>query len=274
MRDLERQIADWRRTMAKASGHRAEVLNELEVHLRDEIDRLRGSGVSADKIFEMAVSKLGDPAPVAAEFDKLTAIPATWLPIKIARICVVLIALLLPALFALKVGKAGALLATHVVCVTLGYSMTFIIGGLGICALLAQWFGTSGPTQRHSLLRSIFQFASISAILTAIGTVLGALWAKDHMGRYWDWDLKETGAFLVFGWTALTAALGWVRVQAAVVLLALLGNAITAWAWFGANTGGRPGPVLGAFMAAHLVLLVAGIVRASSEPGRDAAPNG
>src|SRR5688572_14671313 len=101
MRDLEQKIVDWRRTMANASGHRAEVLNELEGHLRDEIDRLRGSGVSADKIFEMAVSKLGDPAPVAAEFDKLTAIPATWLPIKIARICVVLIALLLPALFAL-----------------------------------------------------------------------------------------------------------------------------------------------------------------------------
>ena len=154
MRDLERQIADWRRTMAQASGHRVELLNELEEHLRDEINRLRGAGVSTDKVFEMAVSKLGAPTPVAAEFDKLTAVPATWLPIKIARVAIVALALILIVVLILKLEKAGAVLATHVVSVTLGYSMAFIIGALGICALVSQWFGTSGPTQRHALLRS------------------------------------------------------------------------------------------------------------------------
>ena len=273
MRDLEQKIVDWRRTMAKASGHRAEVLNELEGHLRDEIDRLRGSGVSADKVFEMALSKLGTPSPVAAEFDKLTAAPTTWLPIKFARISVVVIALILVAVFTFKLDKAGVLLATHVVCVTLGYLMTFIIGSLGICALLSQWFGTSGPTQRHALLRSILRFASISAIVTGIGIVLGAFWAKDHMGRYWDWDFKETGGVLVFGWTTLIAALRWLRpVQAAVVFLAILGNAITAWAWF--NAGGTPGPFLTAFIAAHLLLITGGIARAWIEPRSNSAPNG
>jgi len=267
MRDLEQQIADWRRSMAKASGHRPELLNELEEHLREEIDRLRRSGVSIDKVFEIAVSKLGAPAPVAAEFEKLTATPTTWLPIKIARASVVMVALFLPAVFAFKLDK-GALLATHVVCVTLGYLMTFIIGGLAVCALLSQWFGTSGPTQRHALLRSTFRFAGISAILTGIGIVLGALWAKDHMGRYWDWDLKETGAFFVFGWTTLIAGLRWLRpVQNAVILLAILGNAVTAWAWFGANAGGNPlaSPFLAAFIAAHLLLFVAGAARALIE---------
>ena len=159
MRDLEQQIADWRRSMAKASGHRPELLNELEGHLREEIDRLRRSGVSTDKVFEMAVSKLGAPAPVAAEFDKLTTAPTTWLPIKMARISIVVIALVAVAVFTFKLDKAGLLLATHVICVIIGYSMTFIIGGLGICALLSQWFSGSGPTQRHALLRSILQFA-------------------------------------------------------------------------------------------------------------------
>ena len=272
MRDLEKQIADWRRTMAKASGHRAELLNELEEHLRHEIDRLRGSGVSIDKVFEMAVAKLGAPAPVAAEFDKLTAVPA-WLPIKIARIAIVALALILLVVLVLKLDKAGAVLATHVVSVTLGYSMTFIIGALGVCALVSQWFGTSGPTQRHALLRSIFQFASISAILTGIAIVLGAFWAKDHMGRYWDWDLKETGGVLVVGWTSLIAALRWLRpVQTTVVLVAILGNVITAWAWFGANAGGRPGPFLAAFIGAHLLLFAAGLAR--SLAGVTRAANG
>jgi len=272
MRDLEKQIADWRRTMAKASGHRAELLNELEEHLRHEIDRLRGSGVSIDKVFEMAVAKLGAPAPVAAEFDKLTAVPATWLPIKIARIAIVALALILLVVLVLKLDKAGAVLATHVVSVTLGYSMTIIIGALGVCALVSQWFGTSGPTQRHALLRSIFQFASISAILTGIAIVLGAFWAKDHMGRYWDWDLKETGGVLVVGWTSLIAALRWLRpVQTTVVLVAILGNVITAWAWFGANAGGKPGPFLAAFIGAHLLLFAAGLARSLAGVTRTAS---
>jgi hypothetical protein len=267
MRDLERQIADWRRTMANASGHRTDLLNELEEHLREEIARLRGTGVSTDKAFEMALSKLGAPAPVVAEFDKLTATPATWLPIKVARASVVMVALFLPVVFAFKLDK-GALLATHVVCVTLGYLMTFVIGGLAVCALLSQWFGTSGPTQRHALLRSIFHFASVSAILSGIGILLGAFWAKDHMGRYWDWDLKETGGVLVFGWTALLAALQWLRrFQTTVMLLAILGNAITAWAWFGANAGGNPlaSPVLAVFIAAHLLLVLVGTAHAASQ---------
>ena len=275
MRDLEQQIANWRRAMTKASGYRPELLNELEEHLREEIARLHRTGVSADKVFEMAVSKLGAPAPVVAEFDKLTATPATWLPIKIARASVVMVALVLPAVFIFKLDK-GALLATHIVCVTLGYLMTFVIGGLAVCALLSQWFGTSGPTQRHALLRSIFRFAGISAILTGIGIVLGAFWAKDHMGRYWDWDLKETGGTLVFGWAALIAAFQWLRpVQNAVVLLAILGNAVTAWAWFGANAGGNPlsSPFLAAFMAVHVVLFTAGIARARMEPRSNSASN-
>ncbi len=268
MRDLEQQITDWRRTMAKASGHRADMLNELEGHLREEIDRLRRSGVSTDKAFEMAASKLGAPVPVAAEFDKLTAASTTCLPVKIARIVIVGIALFLPIIFAFKVDKAGVLLATHVVCVTLGYLMTFVIGGLGICALLSRWFGTSGPTQRHALLRSIFNFAGISAILTGVGIILGAFWAKDHMGRYWDWDLKETGGFLVFVWTALLASLRWLRpVETTVVLLATLGNAITAWAWFRGNAATNPlaSPFLAAFIAIHLLLVLAGAAHALAQ---------
>jgi ABC-type transport system involved in cytochrome c biogenesis permease subunit len=69
------------------------------------------------------------------------------------------------------------------------------LAALAVCALLSQWFGTSGPTQRHALLRSIFHFASVSAILSGIGILLGAFWAKDHMGRYWDWDLKKQVVF-------------------------------------------------------------------------------
>src|SRR5688572_20205971 len=190
MRDLEKQIAEWRRTVAKASGHREELLDELEAHLRDEIDRSRRGGASPDDAFQAAVSKLGAPSALAAEFDKLLHTRrAQWLPVKLARIFCIVAAVLLPVLLLPSIGeKKGLLLACHVVCVTLGYGAMFIIGGLANCYVCAQWLGAPGPTQQYSLRRAIYRFAQGAAILTAIGTILGMFWAKGHWDRYWAWD--------------------------------------------------------------------------------------
>jgi hypothetical protein len=276
MRDLEQQIANWRRTMAKVSGYRPELLNELEQHLRDEIDQPRRTGISVDKAFDMAVSKLGTPAHVMAEFNKLTSTRASWLPVKIARWFLAAIAVVLAIVFAIKGERFGLLLGTHIACVTLGYLMTFVIGGLGICALCAQWFGSTGPTQRHALLQSVFQFAAISAILVAIAVLLGAFWAKDHLGRYWGWDLKETGGAVVLGWITLFAFLRWLRPAPTLIApLAVLGNIITAWAWFGLNAGGGilHSALLTAFIAAHLLLLLVGTARAFIETRHNSPQN-
>ena len=256
MPDLERQIAAWRQTMANASGRREELLDELEVHLRDEIDRLLASGTPSGEAFEIATSKLGAPSSVAAEFDKLTG--RTWMPVKIARILVAVAAVPLAAAFLLKFDKAGTLLVAHVFTVTLGYLALFLIGGLAVCTVGAQWFGGMGPSQRHSLLRSTLQFANLSVVLTGVGIILGAFWAREHMGRYWGWDLKEIGGTLVISWAILISALGWLKRvnQTTVTCVGLLGNAITAWAWFGTNTGSPvPGPLLTAFILSQLLLL-------------------
>jgi hypothetical protein len=257
MRDLEKQIATWRRTMSSASAHRPELLDELEAHLRDEIDRLLAAGIPAGEVFQIATSKLGAPASVAAEFDKLTG--RAWLPVKIARLLVAVIAALVGAAFLFKLEKAGILLVTHAFTVTLGYSALFIIGGLAICAVGAEWFGGIGPSQRYSLVRSALQFANFSVVFTGLGIVLGAFWARDHLGRYWAWDLKEIGGTLVISWAVLISALGWLRWTHHTVITAagLLGNAITAWAWFGTNTGSAtPGPLLTAFIVSQLLLVV------------------
>jgi hypothetical protein len=259
MRNLEQQIADWRRTMAKAADHRRELLDELEEHLRDEIDRFVRSGISEGNAFQMALSKLGAPSGVAAEYDKLTANQRAWWPVKLARLCAIATVLLSGALLIRRIDKVGVLLASHVWFVTIGYLLMLAVGGLGICYICAGWFGGPGPTQRHSLVRSTFQFANMAAILTGVAVILGMFWAKENWGRYWAWDPKETGAAVIIVWALLISALQWSKAaQITIVFFGVLGSAITAGAWFGVNmkvSVGTVSPLLVVFIASHFLFL-------------------
>ena len=70
MFDLEQSIADWRNQML-AAGIKAPVpLDELEIHLREEIERQMKSGLSEKEIFNSAVQKIGQPHLLKTEFKK------------------------------------------------------------------------------------------------------------------------------------------------------------------------------------------------------------
>ena len=59
MFDLEQSIADWRKQML-AAGIKAPVpLEELEIHLREEIKRQTGTGLSETEAFKTSVQKIG-----------------------------------------------------------------------------------------------------------------------------------------------------------------------------------------------------------------------
>ena len=71
MFDLDRAIAEWRRQML-AAGIKAPVpLDELECHLRDEIERQMGEGRSAQPAFDLAVQEIGRPGLLKNEFKKI-----------------------------------------------------------------------------------------------------------------------------------------------------------------------------------------------------------
>src|SRR5262249_54274987 len=92
MFDLEERTRHWRQAQAHALGGRAEVLGELESHLREEVQRLVAAGQTPEIAWETALARLGDPRQLAAEFAKVSPPGALgWLP---ARVAVTVLAVL------------------------------------------------------------------------------------------------------------------------------------------------------------------------------------
>jgi Clp amino terminal domain, pathogenicity island component len=70
MFDLRRAIADWRKEMLAAGIKSPVLLEELESHLREEIEQQTRDGISVAQAFESAVRNLGQPVILKKEFTK------------------------------------------------------------------------------------------------------------------------------------------------------------------------------------------------------------
>ncbi len=129
-------------------------------------------------------------------------------------------------------------LATHVTCVTLGYTATFVAGFLGIGYIV---WGMATPTMTRvrgkSLNKVIYGVICFATLLSFVGTVLGGIWADQSWGRFWGWDPKENGAILIVLWNALILHARWGGLvkDRGIAVLAVGGNIVTAWSYFGTN---------------------------------------
>jgi len=129
-------------------------------------------------------------------------------------------------------------LATHVVCITLGYSATYLAGLLGLYYIVSGVY-TPGLTRELSrkITRMTYGTICFALFLSFVGTVLGGLWADDSWGRFWGWDPKENGALIIVIWNALILHARWggmVR-DRGVAALSVFGIVVTSWSWFGVN---------------------------------------
>ncbi len=138
-------------------------------------------------------------------------------------------------------------LATHVVAITLGYTATFLAGTLAVVYILTGVFtkfltskapGQSDEDSPARLLpRMVYAILCFAILFSFVGTVLGGIWADQSWGRFWGWDPKENGAVLIVLWNALTLHARWAGLakRRGVMLLAVFGNIVTSWSWFGTN---------------------------------------
>ena len=131
-------------------------------------------------------------------------------------------------------------LATHVVIITIGYAATFVAGFLAIVYVVRDFVANKVPfdkTNRSSLTKMIYGIVCFATLFSFVGTVLGGIWADQSWGRFWGWDPKENGALMIVIWNAaiLHARWGGIIRERGLVAMAIFGNAVTAWSFFGTN---------------------------------------
>ena len=119
-------------------------------------------------------------------------------------------------------------LSTHV---------TMIVAGYAMCVVAALSAHLYLFTNRLQIEKMMVPLALVALLFTAIGTLLGGIWADQSWGRFWGWDPKENGALLIVLW--LTWILhgcvsGHMRTRGFAAALALT-NITVAVTWFGVN---------------------------------------
>jgi ABC-type transport system involved in cytochrome c biogenesis permease subunit len=125
-------------------------------------------------------------------------------------------------------------LATHVIIITAGYGFCVITALMAHFALFAGVMNRPVSVQNGSLLLTM---CLISLLLTALGTILGGIWADQSWGRFWGWDPKENGALLIVLWLIWIIhgrIAGQLKPTGFMIGAAAL-NVIVALAWFGVN---------------------------------------
>lgn len=93
MFDLEQSIANWCRQMLAAGIKSPVPLEELEVHLREEIERQERAGLGGQQAFESAIQKIGNATALKKEFrnvepwrQKLARLKSVWLALALGAI--------------------------------------------------------------------------------------------------------------------------------------------------------------------------------------------
>jgi hypothetical protein len=83
----------------------------------------------------------------------------------------------------------------------------------------------------------VYAIVCFATLFSFTGTVLGGIWADQSWGRFWGWDPKENGALLIVIWNVLILHARWGGLvkERGLMNLAIFGNIVTAFSWFGVN---------------------------------------
>jgi ABC-type transport system involved in cytochrome c biogenesis permease subunit len=181
-------------------------------------------------------------------------------------------------------------LATHVITITIGYSGTFLAGALAIAWVVRRHLvRRADPAASKALVSMTYGIICFALFFSFVGTVLGGIWADQSWGRFWGWDPKENGALLIVLWNAiiLHARWGGYARERGTMAMAIFGNVITSFSWFGVNMLGvglhsygfmdKAFWALSAFVASQLAIMIFALVPArfwSARRAEEPAPAG
>jgi len=278
MFNLDEAISHWRREMAASGIEHPRLLDELESHVRDDIDALVAAGIPEAQAFHLAVSRLGETASVCAEFSKLR--KSVFGPLKIGTLLWASSWTLFAAGLFLGVipGRLNLLLAAHIFSLTAGYAAALLTGGVGMYYVCCHWCRTLSAVRQQALRRAVLRLSTFAVGLVLAGLLLGMLWTQRNRGGYSAGGPREAGTLCAWVWLV-----GFLLIQrfrqvsdGATMLLAIVGNIIVSLAWFGAGIiahGNRIADYwsIGALIAVHLLFFTMGVMLRFKTAERGAA---
>lgn len=109
MFNLNEEVIKWRNALAQSEAFGGADIDELEGHLREEIERLAAAGLSEQEAFLVAGRRLGDTRSLESEFAKVNA--GHILRTRLFWMAAGVLAYLLARCLAGASGNAGALIA-------------------------------------------------------------------------------------------------------------------------------------------------------------------
>ena len=127
-------------------------------------------------------------------------------------------------------------LATHVVCITIGYGCCLVGGVIGHAYLVMRLLRPNA-SRLGELHKNMLGVSMVALFFAMFGTILGGIWADQSWGRFWGWDPKENGAMLIVLWLLflLHGRLAGVIKPLGYGVGMVFTNVIVALAWFGVN---------------------------------------
>ncbi len=126
----------------------------------------------------------------------------------------------------------------HVPANFIGYGAFALAAMIGVADLLVRKGILASRLPAAEVLDDVmYKAIAIGFAFFTIATILGALWAAEAWGTYWQWDPKETWAFIV--WLNYAA---WLHIRltkglrgAMLAWWAVVGLVVTAFAFVGVN---------------------------------------
>jgi len=131
--------------------------------------------------------------------------------------------------------NSSVFLTIHVFTIALGFAGMILSG---VVAHLALWRSFSKKDSADSPLESLLYGTLVfGTVFTALGTLLGGVWADFAWGRFWGFDPKECGALFVILWGMLLLHLRAGRLVSTrgFALINCFNVIVTFLCWFGVN---------------------------------------